>query len=279
MQRILITLIFIFFFIFFLNFVKPLSLNSIEIYPNVLKPGDILKIFLKKNSNKIPLKVKFRNKYYPFYKVNSRYRALIGIPVNTKSGYYKIKIIFKDKKEILKNIKVKHFKFPVQRIKLSKKKRKLYTHPNVKDEYKKIKNALRVETKKQYWDGNFILPSKGRISTLFGMQRIINNRKGSNHKGIDISYGYGKPVKASNNGVVVLCDNFLMHGKTVVINHGQGICSLYLHFKKIKVYVGQKVSKGDIIGEIGSTGVATGPHLHFGLYIHGVAVNPMQWIR
>lgn len=87
-------------------------------------------------------------------------------------------------------------------------------------------------------------------------------------------------MKATNRGRVLLArDDFNLHGKTVLLDHGQGVMSIYLHLSLINVDEGMEVEKGDVIGLVGSTGLATGPHLHFGIYVHGVPVNPIPWIE
>jgi murein DD-endopeptidase MepM/ murein hydrolase activator NlpD len=99
------------------------------------------------------------------------------------------------------------------------------------------------------------------------------------HKGVDLRAPYGAPIHAVTGGIVkIAAPKFRLHGGTVGIDHGQGLSSIYIHMSKVLVKQGQEVHKGDVIGLIGSTGFATGPHLHWGLYAGGVPVNPDQWV-
>ncbi|MGD0113417.1 MAG: M23 family metallopeptidase, partial [Armatimonadota bacterium] len=90
----------------------------------------------------------------------------------------------------------------------------------------------------------------------------------------------GTPVKAAADGVVTLADeSFQLHGKTVIIDHGQGTSSLYLHMSAIEVSPGETVAQGQVIGRVGATGLATGPHLHYGVYAYHEAVDPQFWLH
>ena len=112
----------------------------------------------------------------------------------------------------------------------------------------------------------------------YGLQRYINNRLAYRHRGVDIAAAEGTPVLAAAGGVVSLADDsFLLHGQTVVIDHGHGISSLYIHLSGITVEAGERVRQGQVIGQVGATGVATGPHLHFAVYAYHVAVDPLFW--
>jgi murein DD-endopeptidase MepM/ murein hydrolase activator NlpD len=130
----------------------------------------------------------------------------------------------------------------------------------------------------QTWLGedSFIMPTEGKVFDNFGERRIYNNKPRSSHAGVDISAPTGTPVWASNSGEVALASDLYFSGKTVIIDHGLGLFSLYCHFSKIKVKRGQVVRKGDIIGEIGATGRVTGPHLHWGVKILGDRVDPFS---
>jgi len=126
------------------------------------------------------------------------------------------------------------------------------------------------------WDGKFILPCINSCSTVFGVRRLMNKVKKSVHTGLDIRGKTGEPVSASNRGKVVVAEELFYGGNTLVLDHGQGIYTLYMHLSKFRVNVGDMVEKGDIIGEIGSTGRATGPHLHWGVKVGETNVNPVS---
>jgi len=125
-------------------------------------------------------------------------------------------------------------------------------------------------------EGAFIIPSDGELAPNFGERRFFNNQPRSPHSGIDISSPFGSDVKASNSGSVVVANDLYYAGKTVVIDHGLGVFSLYCHFSRIKVRIGDQISKGDVIGEVGATGRVTGPHLHWAFKVSGSRVDPMS---
>lgn len=142
-------------------------------------------------------------------------------------------------------------------------------------EAERLKALWLIETE-QKWDGRFIMPVETPISTGFGLRRIINGIEKSPHGGIDLKGKEGDPIKASNSGVVVMADELFFGGRALVIDHGMGIYTVYMHMSEFKVAVGDKVNKGDVIGLVGSTGRSTGPHLHFGVKVNSQNANPVS---
>jgi murein DD-endopeptidase MepM/ murein hydrolase activator NlpD len=134
------------------------------------------------------------------------------------------------------------------------------------------------------WNGKFIAPNKGRTSSPFGVRRYYNGKLAEDyyHRGLDYAGGYGSAVMAPAGGEVVLVgyqkDGFRVHGNVVGVDHGQGVVSIFMHMSKVDVVEGQRLEPGDKIGAIGTTGASTGPHLHWGLYVNGISVDPVQWL-
>lgn len=136
-----------------------------------------------------------------------------------------------------------------------------------------------VSSDQKYHDNNFILPVKGRLSTEYGEQRYINDSKTSyNHSGIDIAAPQGTDIKATNRGKVTLARDFILTGKTITIDHGHGIFSIYYHLNEMHVEKDGLVEKGEIIGTVGSSGFSTGPHLHFIISIYDNNLSPGKMI-
>ena len=145
-----------------------------------------------------------------------------------------------------------------------------------KPEWEAIVAARAKETGSRGWRQDFIWPVKGRISGRFGRQRIYQGEPGSYHSGIDIAPGAGTPFVAPADGVVVLArTGFSLEGSLIIIDHGMGLNSAFLHASRIAVKEGEAVSQGQHIGNVGSSGRATGPHLHWSLKWKDWRLDPL----
>ena len=143
-------------------------------------------------------------------------------------------------------------------------------------EWLAIKAARAKVTGAQGWRQNFIWPVKGRISGRFGRQRIYQGEPGSYHSGIDIAPGNGAAFAAPADGVVVLArTGFSLEGGIIIIDHGAGLNSAFIHASKVAVTEGQNVSQGEYIGSVGASGRATGPHLHWSLMWNDARLDPL----
>ena len=131
---------------------------------------------------------------------------------------------------------------------------------------------------KRLWDSAFIYPMQSVITSPFGSARVFNNELKSYHSGTDFRAKIGTEIYASNRGKVVISKNRFLAGGSVVLDHGEGLFSMYYHCSEIKVQVGQIVEKGDLIALSGATGRVSGPHLHFGILVRGAQVDPLDFI-
>ena len=149
------------------------------------------------------------------------------------------------------------------------------------EEYNLYMIPARTNTQdKALFEGLFIQPVEGRISTEFGMYRYVNDSITSyRHSGLDIAIDRGTPIMATNSGVVNLAQQLILTGNTIVIDHGLGIFSTYFHMDSLNVENGQMVTKGDIIGTVGSTGFSTGPHLHWTMSYYRTNLDPYLFIK
>lgn len=142
-------------------------------------------------------------------------------------------------------------------------------------EQKEVRQALQNMKQGDFWRQGFIIPVEGRISGNFGNQRIFNGTPKNPHTGTDIAAPEGTPVKAAADGTIILNGhNYFYSGNTVIIDHGQGLQTIYAHLKKSNVQQGDIVKQGDVIGFVGKTGRATGPHLHWGASLNNVRFRP-----
>lgn len=155
-----------------------------------------------------------------------------------------------------------------------------------KDVLKRIEEE-REEANKIYATANaglkfnskFILPMSSAVTSPFGTARVFNGTLKSYHGGTDFRAAVGTPVIAANDGVVAIAKDRYYAGGSVVIDHGEGIYTQYYHLSALNVKVGQSVKKGDIIALSGASGRVSGPHLHFGVIVGGVQVNPINFVK
>ncbi len=170
-----------------------------------------------------------------------------------------------------KDFHVQHITVDESKANLSKKNLERHT-----SERKLIVKMFSLSQPRKLWEKSFSQPLQGRISTPFGVKRFINDEPRSPHSGVDIAAPSGTPVKATADGVVSLTGEHFFAGKSVYIDHGDDIFSMYFHLDSIAVQDGQTVAKDDIIGKVGATGRATGPHLHWGVRIHDTPIDPFS---
>lgn len=149
------------------------------------------------------------------------------------------------------------------------------TLERVKGESRLMKELWRASALGPLWQGAFLVPVPGEVIGPFGRRSVINNQPRSPHSGVDLRGKLGTPVKSTNRGRVVLTADHFFSGRSVVIDHGGGIQSMYFHLDSIVVKEDDEVLKGQVIGHIGSTGRATGPHLHWGMRVNGARIDPM----
>jgi len=194
-----------------------------------------------------------------------------------------LKVFYADRKSESRELVLNKRKYNVQKINDLKQK---YVSPpadvleKIEKETQKITDARKAidKTDTVYYLSGFMRPVEGgRISGEFGGQRILNGEAKSPHNGIDIALPAGTPVYAMADGIVCFKgDNFYYNGNFILLDHGQGLSSVYLHLSKILVENGQKIFKGQKIGEVGTTGRSTGPHLHWGVQWYKQRIDPQS---
>jgi hypothetical protein len=209
--------------------------------------------------------------------------GVIGLRITEPVGGRTLRLSYRDAedlpREVSRVVQIARTRFPVRRLTMRRSTERLYTFPGAKAEDAAVSRAVRTSTPGWLWTGPFRLPAQGRLSTPFGVKRIRNRRTSYYHRGTDIAAPTGRRIVAPQNGRVVLSRGFRKYGGTIVLDHGGGVTSLYLHMSARAVMEGETVAAGEPIGKVGATGVATGPHLHWALYVRGTAVNPLSWTR
>jgi murein DD-endopeptidase MepM/ murein hydrolase activator NlpD len=134
------------------------------------------------------------------------------------------------------------------------------------------------QTPERLWKGAFLAPVPGELRTPFGVVRFVNGQRRAAHSGVDVKAALGEPVRAINRGRVALVGDGFFNGLTVVLDHGEGLYSMYFHLSEQQVALGELVEQGSPVGLAGSTGRSTGPHLHWGVRLGGARVDPLSLI-
>ncbi len=251
---------------------------SVLISPKKIVPGGLMVVTVKNAAGTV--EGSFRGKQLHFNPARNATKAVTGIDLNVEPGTYPL-LLTLNGNEVTRDIVVAKKKYPVQRLTLPENMVILSPENEARAERDQRKMAaiwpvdsLRV------WSGSFVDPLPGRpVGTPFGVRRIINKIPKSPHSGVDITADEGDPVKAPNDGVVILVDDQFYSGNSVVLDHGQGIYTMFFHLSEINVKYGQAVRKGEVIALVGSTGRATGAHLHWGVRVQGAKVDPLELIR
>lgn len=204
-------------------------------------------------------------------------QALLPVPLDEKSPRLVLRVKAPGYTAVERSVTVLRKTRPLQELKVAP----AHVEPpaearaRIAAEAKRSKELLARITPRRMWRMPLDRPTSGGISSAFGLRRIFNGQPRSPHKGLDLRGAQGDPVRAPSAGTVVLADDMYFSGKVVYIDHGLGVFSLLAHLSAVHVKEGQEVAKGQVVGNVGSTGRSTGPHLHFACYVLGTPVDPV----
>ncbi|MGA7557717.1 MAG: M23 family metallopeptidase [Terriglobales bacterium] len=222
---------------------------------------------------------------FTFDAPHKQWFALAGVSLETKPGIYPLQLHAEasagEPISFEKKIRVERQRYPRAVLKVPPR----YTAPSPEDQQEiEQDKATKAEAFKtlspdREWKGSFASPVNAAISDVFGVERVFNGSVQSTHRGLDFRVPSGTPVAAVNSGRVILAQPLFFEGNCVVIDHGQGLLTLYLHLSKFSVKEGDNVKKGQEIGRSGGTGRATGPHLHLAVRWQGVYLNPQVLLK
>jgi len=248
------------------------------------KQGQVLVVKVKGEEQATEVKGTFLNRTIPFFREfrpgePAGYIGLLGIDMQDEPGTYELSVEVKQgeqAKELSFNIQVAKEKFAVEHLKLPKDKVDLDEKSTArwKAEQAQVKQALAENSRLKLWRSNFVEPVSGKRTGIFGSVRIMNGQPRNPHNGEDIGAPMGADVAATNDGIVRITVEHIFSGKGVFVDHGLGFYTMYFHLSEILVKDGDLVTAGQIIGKVGATGRATGPHLHWGVKLNGARVNP-----
>ena len=206
--------------------------------------------------------------------------AVVGIPLSTAPGEHSVSVNRNGETQSVA-FTVKEKRYPVQHVTL--KDNAMVEPPpeviaRIEADSAHIKSVRSTSRESTTTNANFALPAKGRLSGRFGGSRVLNGKPRAPHAGLDVAIGTGTPVLAPGDGVVLDIGDYYFCGKTLFIDHGNGLLSLFCHLSEHTAKVGENVRKGQSVARSGATGRASGPHLHWSVYLNGVSVEPELFV-
>ncbi len=249
------------------------------------KQGEIFPVTVLGDEDIVEARIQYERQEIYLQCDGKRASGWFGFDLSTPPGEKDLTFILVKKngtRKMTRSLKVVSGSFPTQNISGVQ---DSYVNPGKRDldriqsEAEGLKDIWQSSASDVFWDGNFVLPFDGFSGTGFGRRRIINGEPRNPHTGVDAVAEAGTPVKTINNGIVRLTRDLFFSGMSVIIDHGGGVFSMYFHLRDITVETGNYVRKGQIIGHVGDSGRATGPHLHLGVRIVDQRVNPMDLFR
>jgi murein DD-endopeptidase MepM/ murein hydrolase activator NlpD len=251
--------------------------TSLALPEHAPRPGGIAVIGLDTWTGTEAPQVTFGDKRALVIRRNEQWLAIVGIPLDQQIGTARIKIRRPDAAVAEIPFEVLLHPYEEQRLTVDN---EGFVNPGqtalerILAERRIIDGALANWREASFEDVLLQAPVPGRRSSSFGFRRFFNEQPRSPHKGMDIAAAAGTPVLAAANGTVTATGDFYFNGNTVIVDHGQGLVTMYCHLEAIDVAEGTAVEAGAALGKVGATGRVTGPHLHFGTYLNGTAVDP-----
>ena len=241
------------------------------------RPGGIAVIEIGPTSGGVTPRVLFGESRALLTTEGGKWFAVVGIPLEQPVGAAAITVSIPGEPDRSQAFDVVAHNYREQRITVEN---RSYVDPEpaqlerIANERKVIDSALLNWRDQALADIALVAPVDGPRSSSFGLRRFFNDQPRAPHKGMDIAAKSGTPVVAAAAGTVTVTGDFFFNGNTVIIDHGQGMVTMYCHLDRIDVEPGQTVAAATGIGAVGATGRVTGPHLHFGSYLNGTAVDP-----
>jgi len=206
--------------------------------------------------------------------------AVLGLGLSTEPGDYHVDVQQPGSEPRQIEFKVVDKKYSVQQLKVAPNQVNLSPEDEarVTHEREKVRVALQGFTPDAPATLRLAQPVPGRRSSSFGLRRVFNGESRAPHSGMDIAAPTGTPIKVPLPGRVVDVGTYFFNGNNVVVDHGQGLMTMYCHLSKIRVEMGQELKAGEVLGDVGATGRVTGPHLHWGVILNGASVDPALFL-
>jgi murein DD-endopeptidase MepM/ murein hydrolase activator NlpD len=259
-----------------------LTLSAVQ---PALRTGDAVLVSVEASSPLMTLEGEVFGRPVPFWSSADRrqWRGLIGVDMEVSAGTYGLDVRAtseRGKASGRLSLLVAKRRFETRRIRVEER----FVNPpaeeieRIQKEARRLADVMMQSESTRFWRGAFAAPVPGPATSSFGRLTVMNDAPRGRHRGVDFRAAEGTPVRAPNAGLVVLAEDLYFTGNTVVVDHGAGMVSLFAHFSEIAVTDGMRVSAGDLLGQSGSTGRVTGPHLHWAMRLSGANIDPMSLI-
>jgi murein DD-endopeptidase MepM/ murein hydrolase activator NlpD len=252
--------------------------------PGVLRTGDAVLVSVESSDSVTMLKGDAFGRPVAFWQAGERqWYGLIGIDVGASAGAYELQVRASSeggRVDARMPLIVERRRVETRRIRVAER----FANPpqaevpRILRDAERLANVLEHSLPTRFWRGSFAPPVPGASTSSFGRVTVLNGVRGGPHRGVDFQAAEGTPVLAPNTGVVVLAEDLYFTGNTVVVDHGAGLLSLMAHLSRIDVEQGRYVAAGELLGQSGSTGRVTGPHLHWAVRLSGANIDPLSLI-
>jgi murein DD-endopeptidase MepM/ murein hydrolase activator NlpD len=234
-------------------------------------PGGVAVISLKETSETAPQVFSNGARVWVTRGAGNQWNAMVGIALSARPGEHAITVNGRSETFTLRDKK-----YPVQKLTLNK---AMVDPPKevmerIERESKHLASVRSTFREQSNTNANFLLPALGRLSSRYGVARVLNGQPRSPHAGLDVAIPTGTPITAPGDGVVLDADDYYFCGKSLLIDHGNGLITMHCHLSEFVAKVGESVKQGQRVALSGGTGRATGPHLHWSVYLNGVSVEP-----
>jgi len=250
----------------------------------VVRQGETFKLTVQTSDELKGVTVRFAGRAWPLYATGQKtWLTILGTDPTMPVGKQVVTVegvtVSGKVVRARRDVSVTKVTFPSRRVTFDPEIQKLITPEAVARERRAVVEALRVLHPEGLWEDPLLLPVEARISSPYGVLSVYQGRVSGFHGGADIAADAGTPVRAAGRGIVRLAEALPLSGNAVIIDHGLGLVTFYLHMQEVRVPPNQRVERGDIVGLVGSTGLSTGPHLHWEMRVNGVKVDPLPWTK
>ncbi len=258
----------------------PAFADSAFVAPRVSTvPGGVVTFKLPGPADRLPTAA-FNGRPVMVVRQQNSWLAILGIGLSIEPGEYHVDVQEPGGGDQKLPFTVKPKTYSVQQLKVAPGQVNLSPENEVRvaKEQEKVRAALDSFSATAPATLRLDQPVPGRRSSSFGLRRMFNGESRNPHSGMDIAAPTGTTIKAPLAGRVVDVGSYFFNGNNVVVDHGQGLLTMYCHLSKIRVEVGQELKRGEVLGDVGATGRVTGPHLHWGVSLNGAMVDPALFL-